>query len=68
MTRRTLQNLERKDETFYRMLTNEPGLSRASLVIERQEDVIGNAQYSRKRRGLADDELNLAGKLAESTV
>lgn len=68
MTRRTLQNLERKDETFYRMLTNEPDLSRASLVIERQEDVIGNAQYSRKRRGLADDELNIAGKLAESTV
>ena len=67
MTRRTLQNLERKDETFYRMLP-EPDLSRASLVIERQEDVIGNAQYSRKRRGLADDELNHAGKLAESTV
>ena len=68
MTRRTLQNLERKDEMFYRMLTNEPDLSRASLVIERHEESTIKTFGSKKRRGLADDELNHAGKLAESTV
>lgn len=68
MTKRTLQNLERKDEAFFKMICAEPDLSRASLVIERQEDVIGNAQYSRKRRGLADDEVNMVGKLAETTA
>lgn len=68
MTRRTLQNLERKDEAFYKMIVSEPDLSRSSLVIERQEDVIGNAKYSQKRRGLADDEVNLVGKLAEQTA
>ncbi len=68
MTKKTLQNLERKDEVFYRMLVTEPDLSRSSLVIERKEDLIGPAQYSGKRRGLADDEVNLVGKLAEATV
>jgi hypothetical protein len=50
------------------MLVSEPDLSRASLVIERQEDAIGSAQYSRKRRGLADNEVNLVSKLAETTA
>lgn len=68
MTRRTLQNLERKDEAFYRMLTNEPDLSRASLVIERHEESTIKTFGSKKLRGLADDELSHAGQLAESTV
>jgi hypothetical protein len=68
MTRRTLQNIEREEESFFKMLVSEPDLSRASLVIERQEDAIGNAQYSRKRRGLADSEVNPVSKLAETTA
>jgi hypothetical protein len=68
MTRRTLENIERGEEAFYKMLVAEPDLSRASLVIERQEDVIGNAKYARKRRGLADDEVNPVSKLAEATA
>jgi hypothetical protein len=68
MTRRTLQNLERKDEMFYAMLTSEPDLSRCSLVIERQESPIGMAEFSGKRRGLADNEVNAVGRLAEQTT
>jgi hypothetical protein len=68
MTRRTLQNLERKDELFFKMLADEPDLSRASLVIERQEEVIGMAKYARKRRGLSDEEVNPVSKLAEVTA
>jgi hypothetical protein len=68
MTRKTLQNLERKDEAFYSMLASEPDLTRSSLVIERQEEPIGPAQYQRKRRGLLDSEINQVSQLAEMTA
>lgn len=68
MTRRTLQNLERKDEMFYSMLASEPDLSRCSLVIERKENPIGLAEFSGKKRGLLDSEVNHASTLAESTI
>lgn len=67
MTRRTLQNLERKDEAFYRMLASEPDLSRASLKIEQQEAPIGFAEFSGKKRGLADSEINQISQLAGTT-
>lgn len=68
MTRRTLQSLERKDEAFFSMLASEPNLSRCSLVIEREEAKIGMAQYGGKLQGLADHEVNAAGRLAETTA
>jgi hypothetical protein len=68
MTRNTLKSLERKDEAFYAMLAAEPNLSRSSLVIERQEAPIGFAEFSGKRRGLADSEVNTISKLAETTA
>jgi len=68
LTRQTLASLERKDEAFYKMLVDEPDLTRASLVIERKEEAIGLAQFSGKRKGLADTELNSMAKLAEQTA
>lgn len=67
LTRQTLASLERKDELFYRLIANEPDLSRTSLVIEQKEAPIGNAAYSGKRRGLADMEVNEMAQLAEAT-
>jgi hypothetical protein len=73
MTRKTLESLERKERIFYRMLADEPDLTRSSLVIERQEQPTGAAQYSvgrvnGKRQGLADHELNEVAALAGTTA
>jgi hypothetical protein len=68
LTRMTLASLERKDEMFYRLIANEPDLSRTSLVIEQTEAPIGNAAFSGKRRGLADLEVNAISQLAESVA
>lgn len=63
-TRKTLQNLDLKDKLLYKLLADEPDLSRASLEIEKYEagTIKGNSQ---KRRGLADDEINAANALVE---
>ena len=66
-TRRTLKNLDLKDELLYKLLANEPDLSRASLAIEKYEagTIKGNTQ---KRRGLADEEVNAANRLVEGVA
>jgi len=66
-TRRTLKNLDLKDELLYKLLSNEPDLSRASLEIEKYEagTIKGNTQ---KRRGLADEEVNAANRLVEGVA
>ena len=67
LTRQTLQSLERKDQLLYRIIADEPDLSRGCLVIEKQENAIGLAQYGSKKRGLADNEISGAAKIAETT-
>jgi hypothetical protein len=64
-TRLTLKNLELKDELLYKLLANEPDLSRASLEIEKYDHATIKARGQGKRAGLADHELNIAAKLAE---
>jgi hypothetical protein len=66
LTRQTLQSLEDKDRTFYRLIANEPDLTRASLVIERQEESTSAVSCLNKRRGLQDNEVNQIGKLVEA--
>lgn len=68
LTRRTLANMERREEMFYKLLFTEPDLTKAHLVIEEKESAIGMAEFSGKRRGLADDEVLQMAKLAESTT
>jgi len=63
-TRMTIRNLDAKDEALYKLLANEPDLSRASLEIERYEAGTIKAK-TQKRRGLQDDEINLANSLIE---
>lgn len=66
-TRRTLDSLDAKDKLLYKLIATEPDLSRASLVIERQEQPVGPAQWQGKRRGLADGELAEMVRLAQET-
>lgn len=68
ITRQTLKSLEIKDQMLYKLLTDEPDLSRGSLMIERYEQPKVEAMTQKKRRGLSDDEVNLVGKLAETTA
>ena len=66
LTRQTLASLEKKDRIFLKMIASEPDLSRASLVIEQYEEkqIASNG----KRRGLADEEIDQVGALAETTA
>lgn len=68
MTRQTLQSLERKDSLLYKLLTDEPDLTRGSLVIEQMDESAINQKSTGKQRGLADSEVNIASQLAEATV
>lgn len=68
LTRMTLASLERKDELFYNLIANEPDLTRTSLVIEQKESPTGMAQFSGKKRGLADSEINAMVQLAGETA
>jgi hypothetical protein len=63
-TRMTIRNLDAKDNALYRLLADEPDLSRASLNIEKYESGTIKAM-TQKRRGLADDEINPANALIE---
>ena len=63
LTRQTLQSLERKDNLLYKIITDEPDLSRCSLVIEQKEESTSPLAGLEKRRGLADHEVNQVGKL-----
>ena len=60
----TIRNLDAKDNALYRLLADEPDLSRASLNIEKYESGTIKAM-TQKRRGLADDEINPANALIE---
>jgi hypothetical protein len=64
LTRRTLQNMERREEMFY----TEPDLTKAHLTIEAEESKTGLAEFSGKRRGLADSEINAMAALAGTTA
>ena len=66
-TKMTLKNLERKDAMLYKLLTEEPDLTRGCLTIEKEEAKIGPAAWQGKRKGLADGELGLVAALAGST-
>lgn len=66
LTRQTLQSLEKKDKLLYRLIYDEPDLSRGHLVIEEFEE--GQIPSTGKRRGLADADVNVMGQLAETTA
>ncbi len=68
LTRRTLANMEKREEMFYRLLFAEPDLSKAHLTIEAEEAKTGMAEFSGKRRGLADHEVLPMARLAETTA
>ena len=68
LTRRTLANMERREEMFYKLLFTEPDLTKAHLTIEAEESPTGMAEFSGKRRGLADSEVLPMAKLAETTT
>ena len=68
ITRQTLKSLEIKDQMLYKLLTDEPDLSRGCLMIEKYEEPKVKSLTASKRRGLADDEVNLIGALAETTT
>lgn len=53
---------------LYKLLTDEPDLSRGCLMIEKYEEPKVKSLTASKRRGLADDEVNLIGALAETTT
>lgn len=66
MTRQTLESCEKKDRMLYQLLYAEPDLSRGSLVIEQfeEEKILSTG----KRRGLADEDVNVMGQLAETVA
>lgn len=68
LTRQTLQSLQRKDHLLYRLITDQPDLTRGSLVIEQFEESTIRQLSTGKRRGLADDEVNAVSQLAEATA
>lgn len=68
LTRQTLQSLERKDAIFYKLITDQPDLTRASLTIEQKESPVGMAEFSGKKRGLLDHEVNPVSRMAETTI
>ncbi len=63
LTRETLKSLERKDAVLMDLITKEPDLSRAHLVIEEKEESTAVHKFSDKRKGLRDDELSLIGSV-----
>jgi hypothetical protein len=67
ITRQTLKSLEIKDNLLYKLLTDEPDLSRGCLMIEKYDAEKVDSISSGKRRGLADDEVNVIASLAEAT-
>lgn len=68
LTRATLESLERKDQALYALIADQVNLDKACLTIEKQESPTGMAQYSGKRRGLSDGEVNAVAQLAEMTA
>ena len=68
LTRQTLQSLERKDNLLYKLITDQPDLSRGSLVIEQMDESQINQKSTGKQRGLADSEVNIASQLAETVT
>lgn len=66
LTKQTLASLEEKDRLLYRIIADEPDLTRASLVIEQQEESTSKSVVLNKKRGLQDNEVNQIGKLVEA--
>jgi hypothetical protein len=62
ITRNTLKSFELKEELFYKFLTEEPDLTRASLMIERYE---APQLKSMKKTGLRDEEVDMVNKLVQ---
>lgn len=63
LTKQTLQSLEMKDTLLYKMIADEPDLTRCSLVIEQREESTSPLAGIEKRRGLADHEVNPINRL-----
>jgi|SRR5208337_2142972 len=66
LTRQTLASLDDKDRLLYRIIADEPDLTRASLIIEQQEESTSAVSCLNKKRGLQDNEVNQIGKLVEA--
>lgn len=64
LTRETLASLERKDHALYALIADQVNLDKACLTIEKQEESTSLVSVLNKRRGLADDEVNAANRMA----